>query len=237
MKNTNKIWIMILMVSIFPLFVFGQDDVRVDKISQQIKSALASQDYLAAVNGFEKMAKLGLELPDEYYAKFGKALFLAGDKERAKQNLEKYIKRAGKTGKFYAEALGHLVQIKEEPEILASSSNEKPSDLTSSPLDSGGTFKACGKEWLIGQKNINWNETQAWINRIAFLGWRAPTKAELKELYNEVGQKNPIRIDGVWAESKDSSSAWIVNSNSGLEYLRDRNVSTSRTGAVAVRSR
>ncbi len=71
----------------------------------------------------------------------------------------------------------------------------------------GKTFKAAGKEWMVGKVDIDWTATQDWIKGLGS-GWRAPTKDELQELFNEVGQKCPIGEDFVWAEARDANSAW-----------------------------
>ena len=69
------------------------------------------------------------------------------------------------------------------------------------------TFLGCGKEWLVGPTDLDWNQAQAWITKLG-KGWRAPTKAELVELFDELGQNSPIGQDYVWAEAKDEHSAW-----------------------------
>lgn len=74
------------------------------------------------------------------------------------------------------------------------------------PTD-GTVFTACGKEWMVGKADVDWTQTQAWINGLGG-GWRAPTRAELEALFAEVGQKCPIGQDYVWAEKKDEHSAW-----------------------------
>lgn len=71
----------------------------------------------------------------------------------------------------------------------------------------GKIFTASGKEWLVGKADIDWTTTQTWINGLGN-GWRAPTKDELQELFNEVGQKCPLGQDYVWAEKRDAHSAW-----------------------------
>ncbi|MBU1105362.1 MAG: hypothetical protein KKB51_01740 [Candidatus Riflebacteria bacterium] len=71
----------------------------------------------------------------------------------------------------------------------------------------GKIFTACNMEWMIGKADIDWTQTQAWIKTLNN-GWRAPTKAELIGLFNEVDQKSPIGQDYVWAEARDAHSAW-----------------------------
>lgn len=102
----------------------------------------------------------------------------------------------------------------------------------------GEVFNACGNEWRVGKNNLSWIETQSWINGLGG-GWRAPTIVKLQELYNQVGQKSPIRDDKVWAEPRNSSSSnvfafydgtkgWFFNIIRG-KYLRGVAVRPHRT--------
>ena len=83
-----------------------------------------------------------------------------------------------------------------------------------------------GLEWVIGpDQDTNYAQAEQWVAacKVEGGGWRMPTRAELKTLYRSgVGERNmkkPITTSGwwVWAEPKDSSSAWGFNFSNGNE--------------------
>ena len=92
---------------------------------------------------------------------------------------------------------------------------------------------------------MTWNEARSWVENLNIDGggWRMPTIAELRTLYQEgVGKRNMtplLKTTGwfVWSgETKDSSSAWGFGFGFGGKGWDDRDSSqTSR--AFAVRSR
>lgn len=73
-------------------------------------------------------------------------------------------------------------------------------------------------EWVVGpDKNTNYAQAMQWVASCAVAGasWRMPTRVELKTLYQQgVGERNmdpAFKATGsyVWAEPRDSSSAWF----------------------------
>jgi hypothetical protein len=118
------------------------------------------------------------------------------------------------------------------------------------------TDSSTNLQWLEGpDQEVNWNKAQAWINSLG-KGWRTPTRGELKGIYianstrmgGASGSSGPwnLRLDPVflldkayrvWADSNDSSSAWIFffgNAHEGWGYCDDSNWLYR---AFAVRSR
>ncbi|MBF0501347.1 MAG: hypothetical protein HQM09_14500 [Candidatus Riflebacteria bacterium] len=96
------------------------------------------------------------------------------------------------------------------------------------------TYVACGKAWLVGRSNINWDETQSWAKGLGG-GWRTPTKAEFKELFKAVGEVKPFRSGWFWAELKNPDSAWCFDYRDGTWWRNDRNQRHQSIQAVAVR--
>jgi hypothetical protein len=107
--------------------------------------------------------------------------------------------------------------------------------------------KKTGLEWFAGpDRNTTWNEAKAWVKslNVAGGGWRMPTEAELKTLYQKgVGTHNMtalLKTTGwaIWyGEKRDSSSAWDFYSNEGGgEYWINEDGSNDVRG-FAVRSR
>ncbi|MFZ2960695.1 MAG: hypothetical protein WA705_27760 [Candidatus Ozemobacteraceae bacterium] len=131
--------------------------------------------------------------------------------------------------------------LKKESEgkgLKNSPKSPKPSKAQSAvkPQTHEEVFQACGKEWCVGQNNIDWNNTQAWIKALG-KSWQAPTRAELKELYDEVRQKSPLKNDWAWAELRDSSSAWCFSFHYGTAFWGYCDSSYWYYRALAVRFR
>lgn len=104
-----------------------------------------------------------------------------------------------------------------------------------------------GLEWVVGPDgDTNYAQAEQWVAgcNVATGGWRMPTRQELSSLYQKgIGERNmdpAFRTTGwwVWAEPRDSSSAWYFRFNDGDEYGRDRDGSRSnRVFGVRSRSR
>jgi len=101
-------------------------------------------------------------------------------------------------------------------------------------------------EWYAGpDKNTNWYEAKSWVENltVAGVGWRMPTREELKTLYKKgAGKRNMtplLKTTGWWVwsgETKGSSSAWNFNFYYGYEIWDVRNYSSGFRG-FAVHSR
>jgi hypothetical protein len=100
-------------------------------------------------------------------------------------------------------------------------------------------------EWIVGpDQDTNYDNAVKWVEscRVAGGGWRMPTRKELLELYQK--GKGDHNIDPVfkhtgwyvWAEPRDSSSAWFVDFIFGIEFWYYRNDSDVRR-VFGVRSR
>jgi len=91
-----------------------------------------------------------------------------------------------------------------------------------------------GLEWVVGpDQDTNFSQAEQWVAacKVAGIGWRMPTREELRGLYQRgVGERNmdPVfQTTGWWvlAEPRDSSSAWLIHFNDGYEYWRSRDYS------------
>ena len=111
-------------------------------------------------------------------------------------------------------------------------------------------------QWKEGpDQAMSWNEAQTWINGLGN-NWTTPTRVQLKDIYiaDSTRQGGKYVTEGpwalhldpafqldkaydVWAESRDSSSAWHFAFYDGIEYWDDRATSDWSTRAFAVRSR
>ena len=80
-------------------------EVEADRLALRARSALDAKDYPLAIASLTEMEKLGVPLPQSFYYLKGIAQNGNGKHYAAKESLEKYLKIAGSSGKFYKEAL------------------------------------------------------------------------------------------------------------------------------------
>jgi Protein of unknown function (DUF1566) len=121
----------------------------------------------------------------------------------------------------------------------------QPGRYTQSP-DGVITDQVTGLEWYINPNRDNtWLEARAWAAglKVAGGGWRLPTLAELKALYQKnasaVHMDPLFRLPGayVWSgDLRDPQFAWGFAFYSGLEGFHSVNYGFGRV-ALAVRSR
>ncbi len=120
--------------------------------------------------------------------------------------------------------------------------------------------KNTGLEWLAGpDKPTNWYDAKKWVESLAAVaggGWRMPTMAELKTLYQKREKCNikpVLKTTGCWVwsgEIKDPSLVWgydyryepgssILSGGSGAagSVTLKRDDSTDSTRGFAVRNR
>ncbi|MBF0488622.1 MAG: carboxypeptidase regulatory-like domain-containing protein [Nitrospirae bacterium] len=107
--------------------------------------------------------------------------------------------------------------------------------LLTSDNDGIVTSTATGLQCYLGpDMDTNWNKANTWVKSLSISGggWRMPTRAELRGLYDAGGRRN----NWVWSgELNGPYAAWAFFFNNGSEGAYDRRASTLR--AIAVRSR
>jgi len=91
-----------------------------------------------------------------------------------------------------------------------------------------------GLEWIAGpNRNTTWYQAKRWVENLNVDGggWRMPTRVELKALYKKgAGSRNMtplLKTTGWWVwsgETKDSSSAWVLDFNFGYESRLNRDL-------------
>ncbi|MBF0519374.1 MAG: DUF1566 domain-containing protein [Nitrospirae bacterium] len=188
----------------------------------------------------------------------GKNQPIAGVKVIAKQNQPQLIKgyeqfesTTGSDGKFtfknlysssdYTLSLWH--KDWKTDTTMAVQAARKGKTLLKEPLkvlfkvDNDGIITATGTglQWYYGpDKNTNWNEANSWVKSLSIGGggWRLPTRAELKGLYD-----GGMRLNAwVWSgELNGPSDAWDFNFVGGGEDCHIYGSGDER--AFAVRSR
>ena len=108
------------------------------------------------------------------------------------------------------------------------------------------TDSITGLEWYVGPNpNNTWHEAKAWTESLTVAGggWRLPTMAELKGIYQKGASANNMdqqfQAKGAWAWSGDLRNAWSVWGlafYNNLEGWHSMNYGNGRV-ALAVRSR
>ncbi|MFC1896942.1 DUF1566 domain-containing protein [Thermodesulfobacteriota bacterium] len=103
-----------------------------------------------------------------------------------------------------------------------------------------------GLEWIAGpDRNTSWNEARLWVGNLtlAGVGWRMPTRKELKTLYLKgSGSRNMtplLETTGWWVwsgETRSPSSSWYVDFRHGSELWFIHSFNNFGRG-FAVRSR
>jgi hypothetical protein len=80
-------------------------EVEADRLLLSAGEKMDKGGYTGAGQDLDKIKALGVKLPVEFYYQNGR--YLAGMKNavEAKKNIETYLDKAGKEGKFYQEAL------------------------------------------------------------------------------------------------------------------------------------
>ena len=96
-------------------------EIMADRYLVQAERLMKEKDYKAALEAMEKIVALqkehDLKLPDEFHFKYAQIAMSAGLIEAAIDAVSRYLVAAGRTGKFYREALELLDQAeKKQPE-------------------------------------------------------------------------------------------------------------------------
>ncbi len=88
-------------------------EVELDRFIIAAKKHIDGADFVAAESYLLRAKELNIELPAEFYYSYGQVLQHKGEPLAARQNLERYIEKAGKEGEFYSKALESINSIEE----------------------------------------------------------------------------------------------------------------------------
>ncbi len=101
-------------VGLFTLNAYAlPPQAEADKLQIEAKAAMEAKNYAVATGKFARMEKLKARLPATFAYHYGVALTNTGEFARAKEQLDKYITKAGANGKFYKEALEMYAKTEE----------------------------------------------------------------------------------------------------------------------------
>ncbi|MGI0118056.1 hypothetical protein [Zooshikella sp. RANM57] len=112
-----KVW---LWIAATVCFTFGSlcmadlpAEIEVDRFILAAKKHIEQGHYSQAEQYLQKAIALQVTPPDEFYFIYGKVLFQNRKMDQAQENVERYLKRTGKEGEYYQEALGMFTNIEE----------------------------------------------------------------------------------------------------------------------------
>jgi hypothetical protein len=108
------------------------------------------------------------------------------------------------------------------------------------------TDRVTGLDWYVNPNpDTTWHEAKAWVESLAVAGggWRLPTMAELKAIYQKDASANHMdplfQAKGAWAwsgELRNDWSVWGLAFYNNLQGWHSMNYGNGRV-ALAVRSR
>ncbi len=92
-------------------------EILAEKYLKAAKKYVKEQKWSLAEKNFEKAMALDFELPDAVTFFYGKTLYEQKKYKKAKENIEAYISKTGRGGKYYDEGLNLLIQIDTKIEV------------------------------------------------------------------------------------------------------------------------
>jgi hypothetical protein len=157
--------------------------VEADKLLLSAAEKLRSKDYIAAGQDLAKITALGIKLPVDYYYQNGRYLAATRQAAEAKKNLETYLDKAGKEGKFYSAALEVYSNVEANEKRWARLARFKNNN------DGTVTYSQTGLMWAAKDNggDINWPNARVYCenyNGGGHTDWRQPTQDELAGLYD-----------------------------------------------------
>lgn len=170
------------------------DDIQADRYLLQAKSAIDNQNYPQAVEYLQKITRLNVNPPADFYYFYAYALYKNGNLNDALKNVKLYIEISGKYGENYQQALELWNNI-ENPTTMYDSRD-------------GKTYKIVRigtQTWMA--ENLNYNTSDSWCydnsssncDKYGRLytwqaarsacppGWHLPSDAEWTQLVNYLG--------------------------------------------------
>src|SRR4051812_5984723 len=111
------LYAMIFVVSVFSATAQAlDDDVEVDTLVTRIKSLLDADKYAEALPVFEKLEDLKGSLPERLDYYYIDTLDKSGRAEKALERSEAYLKKYGKSGKYYPQVVALVGRVPPEVE-------------------------------------------------------------------------------------------------------------------------
>jgi len=115
--------------------VFAQDkdlppETQIDILMNTAKNDMHEERWNEAVQGFEKVLKLGVNPPGEFHFYYGKALLKTDNFDNALFSLTNYLTLAGKDGEYFEDTITLIVEAKNNLDDVKQRSEEPQQQIT-----------------------------------------------------------------------------------------------------------
>lgn len=88
-------------------------EIEADRYLLAAMNKIDTKDYSGAITYFDKIIALKVPLPNDLFYHYGKVLGQTGDHKGSYKQLETYLGKAGRSGKYYMEALQGLTDAEQ----------------------------------------------------------------------------------------------------------------------------
>lgn len=89
-------------------------EIEVDRYILAAEKHINSEQFRQAEDYLQRAIALQVSTPDKFYFLYGQVLLRNGKLAQAQENLERYLTKAGKEGKFYPQALALYTEAEEK---------------------------------------------------------------------------------------------------------------------------
>jgi len=170
------------------------DDIQADRYFLGAKTALDNQNYAQAAELLEKITRLNVNPPSDFYYFYAYSLYKNYDFEEALENVKLYIEIEGKNGSNYQQALELWNNI-ENPQPFVDSRDGKTYKI----VEIGNQIWMAenlnydmGGSWCYENSSVNCDKYGRLYNwdaaRVACpQGWHLPSDSEWSSLTNYLG--------------------------------------------------
>ncbi|MHB8137955.1 MAG: Lcl domain-containing protein [Smithellaceae bacterium] len=210
-----------------------------------VEMAKTLQDYESAVREFEQAAKLAPNWPDVYF-NLGSVQAKAGNYGEAMRHYKRYLELAPKApdaAKVREEI--YKLEYRAEKQMVKEKMRKERGRFS---LEDGVIYDSqLGLEWVPSSgPAVNHYQAEEYVRGLSLAGggWRLPTRAELKSLYDTTkpGNVDPVfKVGNMWVwtselynEIPSSRAAVFFKFDNGGEYANTRviihNVLAVRSG-------
>jgi len=134
MRYAQGLFVVLLLICFMSPAFSLPTDVEVQRYLLAAIKKNEAGDYLGAKEYYDKIIALNVSVPVDFHYHYGVVLNKSGDYTQAFAQLEKYINKAGQSGKYYLDALDQLTTAEEEKNRLNKKKKEEYSERLASAL-------------------------------------------------------------------------------------------------------
>ncbi|MBU2706262.1 tetratricopeptide repeat protein [Zooshikella marina] len=187
-------------------------EIEVDRFILAAKKHIEQGNYGQAEQYLQKAIALQVTPPDEFYFIYGKVLFKNKKMDQAQENIERYLKRTGKEGEYYQEALGMFTDIEE----FKQKDQQKKAAISS--VDKSDVIK------------IEPSEMDKVVNRLKAQYKTSSEIIALEKYINEMLAENALRKGKVINLNKEADELYTINAKNLGELIVTKVIRTTDDG-------